>query len=140
MNHLRKGFRMSVLILAAAAAHPPTTGPAETPTGGIVQHEPVPTAIALVPRLGNLPAGVYTMGASFNYGFLFNEPSSYNHSPILATPADLRLDRLAEERRGRIRHQPGQRLHGHQKCPDSDRQRDCGPTSTYQVSSGRRSM
>ena len=29
-------------------------------------------------------AGVYTMGASYNYGFLFNEPSSYNHSPILA--------------------------------------------------------
>ncbi len=80
MNSLRIGFRTSMLILnkllpsASNWTGPNTNGGLTTPAYGV----------AAVPALGNLPAGVYTMGANYNYGFLFNEPSAYNHSPIFA--------------------------------------------------------
>jgi hypothetical protein len=79
MNDLRKGFRMSVLILAAL--RPSSNNWTGRNTNGGLN---ITYGNALVPSLGNMRAGVYTMGASFNYGVFFNEPSAYNHTPILA--------------------------------------------------------
>jgi len=86
MNQMRKGFRVALLILGRLL--PPTFN-AGTGVGGWTGKNTNVTPnvtydVTPVPSLGNLPAAVYTMGASYNYGFLFNEPSSYNHSPILA--------------------------------------------------------
>jgi len=82
MNDLREGFRMSLLILAALRPSSNNwTG--KNTNGGLGAAGPTYGNLP-VPVLGGLPAGAYTMGASFNYGFLFNEPSSYNHSPIMA--------------------------------------------------------
>jgi hypothetical protein len=78
-QQLRKGIRVSLLILARLL---PTSSNWIGPNTNITPN--VTYGTAPVPRLGNLPAAVYTMGASYNYGFLLNEPSSYNHSPILA--------------------------------------------------------
>ena len=87
LNQLRKGFRVSLLILGRLLPQPfnrPAAGNGGW-TGINLNVTPnVTYGTALVPSLGNLPAGSYTMGASFNYGFLFNEPSSYNHNPTLA--------------------------------------------------------
>jgi hypothetical protein len=87
LNQLRKGFRVSLLILGRLlpqAFNKPAAGNGGW-TGINLNVTPnVTYGTALVPSLGNLPAGSYTMGASFNYGFLFNEPSSYNHNPTLA--------------------------------------------------------
>jgi hypothetical protein len=79
MNQLRKGFRVSLLILAAL--RPSSNNWTGKNTNGGLS---ITYGNTQVPVLGSLPAGAYTMGASFNYGFFFNEPSSYNHSPILA--------------------------------------------------------
>ena len=76
---LRKGIRVSLLILAKLL---PTSSNWIGPNMNITPNITYGTAV--VPRLGGMPAAVYTMGASYNYGFLFNEPSSYNHSPIMA--------------------------------------------------------
>ncbi|MFZ4855813.1 MAG: hypothetical protein ACOYL3_05395 [Desulfuromonadaceae bacterium] len=78
-RQLRKGIRVSLLILARLL---PTSNNWIGPNRNITPN--VTYGTALVPRLGNLPAAVYSMGASYNYGFLFNEPGSYNHNPILA--------------------------------------------------------
>ncbi|HIJ87703.1 MAG TPA: hypothetical protein HPP97_08475 [Desulfuromonadales bacterium] len=78
-QQLRKGIRVSLLILARLL---PASSNWIGPNTNITPN--VTYGTTLVPRLGNMPAAVYTMGASYNYGFLFNEPSSYNHSPILA--------------------------------------------------------
>jgi hypothetical protein len=85
MNQLRKGFRVSLLILGRLLPQPfnnPKTGDGGWTGNNIYTN--VSYGTVRVPGLGNLPAASYTMGANFNYGFLFNEPSSYNHSPILA--------------------------------------------------------
>jgi hypothetical protein len=82
MNNLREGFRLSVLILQYLRPSSNNwTG--QNSNGGLGASGPT-YGNNPVPALGGLPAGAYTMGASYNYGFLLNEPSSYNHSPILA--------------------------------------------------------
>ena len=78
-TQLRKGFRVSLLILAKLL---PSSSNWIGPNTNITPN--VTYGTALVPSLGNLPAAVYTMGASYNQSLLFNEPSAYNHSPILA--------------------------------------------------------
>lgn len=81
-DELRPGFRMALLILAALRPSSNNwTG--KNTNGGLGAAGPTYGNLP-VPALGGFPAGAYTMGASYNYGFLFNEPSSYNHSPILA--------------------------------------------------------
>jgi hypothetical protein len=91
MNQLRIGFRVSLQILGRLLPQPfnnPGTGDGGWTGKNIYTTALFPALLpygtAPVPSLGGLPAGSYTMGASYNYGFLFNEPSSYNHSPILA--------------------------------------------------------
>jgi hypothetical protein len=85
MNTLRKGFRTSLVILSKLMV---PTGSGPTNRNDWISTTPNPATgisygTATVDRLkGSLPAAVYTMGASYNYGFLFNEPSSYNHSPV----------------------------------------------------------
>jgi len=87
MNQLRIGFRVSLQILGRLLPQP-FNKPASGNGGWTGVNENVTPNVtygtAPVPNLGGLPAGSYTMGASYNYGFLFNEPSSYNHSPVLA--------------------------------------------------------
>jgi hypothetical protein len=76
MNELRKGFRLSVQILSKLTI---------TNWNGVNKNV-VPNiryGMELVPELGNYPAAIYTMGASFNQSLLLNEPSAYNHSPVL---------------------------------------------------------
>ncbi len=86
MNLLRKGFRVSLLILGRLLPQPfnkPLTGNGGwTGTNSNVTPN-VTYGTAPIPALGNKPAAVYTMGANYDYSFLFNEPSSYAHSPIL---------------------------------------------------------
>jgi hypothetical protein len=93
LNQMRKGFRVSLQILGRllpqpfnnpAAGDGGWTGKNIYTTNLIPTYTLLPYGTAPVPSLGGLPAGSYTMGASYNYGFLFNEPSSYNHSPTLA--------------------------------------------------------
>ena len=85
MNQLRTGFRVSLLILGRLLPQP-FNNPVSDAGGwtGNNIYTNITYGTELVPSLGNLPAASYTMGASYNYSFLFNEPSSYNHSPILA--------------------------------------------------------
>jgi hypothetical protein len=79
MNALRNGFRVSVLILNKLL--PSSSNWTGRNTNGGLN---ITYGNSIVPSLGGVRAGVFTMGANYNYGFLFNEPSSYNHSPILA--------------------------------------------------------
>lgn len=79
MNSKRKGYRASLAILnklIVSTTSKDWIGP--NPATGIT------TNAASVALKGNLPAGVYTMGATYNYGMLSNDPSAYAHSPILA--------------------------------------------------------
>ncbi len=78
-QQLRKGLRVSLLILNKLI---PASNNWIGPNTNITPNVTYGTAV--VPSLGGMPAAVYTMGASYNYGFLFNEPSSYNHSPTVA--------------------------------------------------------
>jgi hypothetical protein len=85
MNQMRNGFRISLQILGRLLPQPfnnPVPGAGGWTGNNIYTN--VTYGTDLVSSLGNLPAASYTMGASYNYSFLFNEPSSYNHSPILA--------------------------------------------------------
>ena len=92
MNNLRRGFRMTVLILKGlrpsssawttqnknGGLDSSTTNPA---IPGLIG--PTYTNVNVGPTLGGFPAGAYTMGAQYNEGLFENEPSSYNHNPIL---------------------------------------------------------
>lgn len=81
MNNLRRGYRLSVLILKGLR---PTSSAwtTQNTNGGLGASGPNYGNLP-VPSLGGLPAGAYTMGAQFNEGLFENEPSAYNHSPIL---------------------------------------------------------
>lgn len=70
MNSLRKGFRAAVTILGKLV-------PGSSNWTGAYGNSPRSDS------MGNHPAGAYTMGASFNQTLLLNEPSAYNHNPIL---------------------------------------------------------
>lgn len=78
LNDLRKGYRVSVRILFAL--RPSSTN---NWTGSNTNVTPARTYPGNGPAaVGSYPAGVYTMGATFNYNLLNNEPSAYVHNPI----------------------------------------------------------